>query len=351
MAKKKIGLALAGGGAKGAYQVGVYKAMLDSRIKISGVVGTSIGAFNAAMIAANDIDKLEYFWTHDDIGKLMGFLESMDIDKKNYSAHIKQISIPITSIIANKGLTMEPLKNRITEIIDEKSLRESDIDFGLVTFRVKDKKRIYLFKDEIKENKISEYVAASCYLPVFHYKKLEEDSYYLDGGFVDNLPYNMLDKQGYSKIYAVNLRSIGLIQKNKVDSEVVIIKPSRPLGHLLNTNRYKIKENIKLGYYDGLKVFKNLDGNKYLFSRKPDWIYDFLVRKISVSLKSRAQVYFLTRNNKDLVLNSIEYVLRKEGKKYYNIYNPLKEIRRIKKIKSSKKYSLPYLFIKKLKMF
>ena len=42
-----IGLALAGGGVRGAYQIGVYLALKKSHIKIDGFVGTSIGAFNA----------------------------------------------------------------------------------------------------------------------------------------------------------------------------------------------------------------------------------------------------------------------------------------------------------------
>lgn len=351
MAKKKIGLALAGGGVKGAYQVGVYKALLDSKVKISGVVGTSIGSFNAAMIASEDIDKLEYFWTHEDFGKLLGFLENIDIAKKNYTNYIKEITVPFKSMIANKGFPMEGLKNRVGEIINEKHLRDSDIEFGLATYRLKDKKKLYVFKEDIAKGKVADYIAASCYLPLFHYQKLEEDSYYLDGGFWDNIPYNMFENKGYDLIYAIELKSIGIVNKNITDAQIISIKPTRPLGHMLNTNKYKIKENITLGYFDGIKVFKNLDGYKYIFKNKPKWMYDFLLRKLSKKNLKRAQVYFLTRNNKELVLKSIEYILRKEGKKYYNIYNPFKEIKRIKKIKDYKKNSVPYMVIKNLKIF
>ena len=47
-----IGLVLSGGGVKGAYQVGSYFAFKKCHIKIDGIVGCSIGSFNAAMIAA-----------------------------------------------------------------------------------------------------------------------------------------------------------------------------------------------------------------------------------------------------------------------------------------------------------
>ena len=48
----KVGLALAGGGVRGAYQIGVYQALKKQHIRIDGFVGTSIGSFNAAMLAS-----------------------------------------------------------------------------------------------------------------------------------------------------------------------------------------------------------------------------------------------------------------------------------------------------------
>ncbi|HMM69555.1 MAG TPA: patatin-like phospholipase family protein, partial [Gudongella oleilytica] len=50
------GLVLEGGGAKGSYHVGVYKALLEEGIPIGGVAGTSIGALNGAMIVQGDFE-------------------------------------------------------------------------------------------------------------------------------------------------------------------------------------------------------------------------------------------------------------------------------------------------------
>jgi NTE family protein len=54
-----IGFALEGGGAKGAYQVGAYKALIENHIKPSIIAGTSIGSLNAAMMAQGDYKKLK----------------------------------------------------------------------------------------------------------------------------------------------------------------------------------------------------------------------------------------------------------------------------------------------------
>ena len=47
---KTYGLALEGGGAKGAYQIGAWKALREAGIRFSAVSGTSVGALNGAMI-------------------------------------------------------------------------------------------------------------------------------------------------------------------------------------------------------------------------------------------------------------------------------------------------------------
>src|SRR3954471_23273030 len=64
----QVVLVLQGGGALGAYQVGVYEALHDAGIEPDWVIGTSIGAINAALICGNApadrMDKLNAFWRH-----------------------------------------------------------------------------------------------------------------------------------------------------------------------------------------------------------------------------------------------------------------------------------------------
>ena len=64
-------LVLQGGGALGAYQAGVYQALVESGINPDWVIGTSIGAINAAVIAGNKpqdrLARLQEFW--EQVGK------------------------------------------------------------------------------------------------------------------------------------------------------------------------------------------------------------------------------------------------------------------------------------------
>src|SRR5260370_33690926 len=62
----QVVLVLQGGGALGAYQGGVYEALHEAKIEPDWIIGTSIGAINASIIAGNAIehrlDRLREFW-------------------------------------------------------------------------------------------------------------------------------------------------------------------------------------------------------------------------------------------------------------------------------------------------
>lgn len=72
MSKKKVGLALAGGGGKGAYQIGVWEALRETGLEkyITSVSGTSVGGINAVLFAQGDLEKAIKVWdniSHDKI--------------------------------------------------------------------------------------------------------------------------------------------------------------------------------------------------------------------------------------------------------------------------------------------
>ena len=298
-----IGLVLAGGGVKGAYQVGSYFAFKKCGIKIDGVVGTSIGSFNAAMIVSGKEDELYHFWKNVDVGELLNF-NSKYTDSVNNKEKFKELIYGIeqlTIIVKNKGISNNNLRNILKDMIDEEKIRNSYMDYGLVTIRVNDLKPLYLFKEEMQKGKIPEYILASCNLPVFKTEKLIDDKYYIDGGFYDNNPVNMLLNKGYNKIYSIEIQGLGLKQKIKDNSKVIKITPSRHLGSTLNVNKNKINENIKLGYYDTLKILKNYDGYNYIFKKHSKLLYNTLSRHVNKDLYKRVKKYFKAKDNKELI--------------------------------------------------
>ena len=347
------GLVLAGGGVKGSYQIGSYLAFKKCGIKIDGVVGTSIGSFNAALIVEGKEEELYNFWKNADIGEILGFNKKY-VDSVNSKDKFKELIYGIeqmTIVVKNKGIDSSNMKNILAKMLDEELLMNSKMDYGLVTVSVSDLKPLYLFKKDMKKGHIAEYILASCNLPVFKSQKLIDDKYYIDGGFYDNNPVNMLLNKGYDKVYSVEVQGIGFKQKIKKEdkNKVISITPSRHLGSTLNVNKRKINENIKLGYYDTLKILKNYDGYNFIFKNHSNMLYNILARKVDKDLYKKCKRYFRAKDNKELIIKALEYTLMKEEQTYFNVYNILKQIKYVKK--NGKNNHFVYDFVKSLRIF
>lgn len=348
-----VGLVLEGGGVKGSYQIGSYLAFKKCGIKIDGIVGTSIGSFNGAMIASGKDKELYEFWKNIDIGYILGlnenYVKSVN-DKKLFKEFIYGL-VQTKEIIENKGISPDKMKKTLDIILDEKKLRKSNMDYGLVTVKLKSVKNIkplYLFKEDMEEGKVSEYILASCNLPVFKKTKLIDGEYYVDGGFYDNSPIKMLIDKGYNKIYVVNIQGIGIYKKKKKDinTEIINIVPSRYLGGTLNVDKEKINDNIKLGYYDTLKLLKNYDGFNFIFKKRLNMLYNMNAKRVNDDLLKRVKKFFGVESNKEAIIKSLEYVMVKEGITYYDIYSIRFVIKWIKN--NTNKKHFVYQFIKSL---
>lgn len=347
-----IGLALEGGGVRGSYQAGVYAAMHECGIKINGVCGTSIGSLNASIIAAGKGETLASIWRSLNMGEVFGFSKKFieaSINKKLKISNAEIFTKEIIRIILQKGIELEGLKAVIDKHLDVDALFGSDIDFGLVTVRLKDFKPVYLWKKDMVRNKIKDYVIASSCLPLFKMEPLIDNHYYLDGGFRDLSPVNMMIEKGYDTIYLVKIHGIGITRKYDKSKNVIVIESKRGLGGVLDLDHTRIEENIKMGYYDAIRVLKHLDGKKYVFKVKSEKYYEFLNRKVPKRLQKRIKIFFKARNTKEATIRALEYIMEHEHINYYEIYKPTKILRKLKNIKHKNHFI--YDYISKLKYF
>ncbi len=329
-----VGIALEGGGAKGAYQTGAYIALINNGVKPNMIAGTSIGSINAALMIQGDLNKLINLWI-DTTTDILG-IDSQLVNKiktKNITFDDIKLGVDnVKKILKNKGIDTTELLKIIEDNIDEAELRKSKIKFGLVTVKVKGFTPLELTIDDIPEGKVSEYILASCYLPIFSFKKIIDDNYYLDGGFYNNLPISFLEKQGCTKIYAIRISGIGFEKTIEYDhTEVIEIKPKKNLGSTIIFDRETSIKYMKLGYYDTLKVIKNLDGDNYYFNKKSDKYYNKLIKKINPEIISRLKRRFRTKDIKTLVIRTIEHLFKKSDYNQLKLYNIKKEIRYMRK--------------------
>ncbi|EOA7449305.1 patatin-like phospholipase family protein, partial [Escherichia coli] len=113
----KTGLVLSGGGAVGAYQAGVVKALAECGTQISMVSGASIGAFNGAIIAASpDLSeaavRLEALWDH------LGNNQVLSVNRSVYFSLLKKLlqAMNLCQIPGRAGALLTTLLRHISII-------------------------------------------------------------------------------------------------------------------------------------------------------------------------------------------------------------------------------------------
>ncbi len=266
------GLVLEGGGGKGAYQIGVWKALRELNIEIKAVTGTSVGALNGAFIAADLYEEAYTLWENiapDQVVKTDNEAFKEIITGKFNISNIEKYLNLSADLWKNKGLDTDPLRQLLESNLDEEKIRNSKIDFGLVTVSITDREPVEIFLEDIPQGKLIDYIMASALFPTF--KSLEIDGKkFIDGGFYDNLPINLLSRKNIDQIIAVEMNSVGLRQAVKDKNlDITYISPSGDIGTTLHFDASLSQNNIKMGYLDTLKVFGKCSGYKYFIEDAP----------------------------------------------------------------------------------
>ena len=289
------GLVLEGGGAKGAYQVGAIKALVEMGYEFSAIAGTSIGAINGAFVASGQLDFIYSIWDEGEINRVINtdkevLQKILDFDFRGQN--ISRIFDYIIKIINNGGLDISPLRQLLNENIDEDALRKSPIDFGLVTVSFSDFHPLEVFIDEIPEGKLIDYLIASASLPIFKLKKIDGKSY-LDGGFYNNIPITLMTRKKIKDIIVIETEGMGRRRKVKEDDlNIIRIIPSRKIARTIEVDPAIMKRNVKLGYLDAKRVVQGLKSKKYCIENNLDEL-DFLKEIKNLDDKKLEEIFEL----------------------------------------------------------
>lgn len=271
---KTYAIALEGGGAKGAYEVGVWQALEEAGIKYNAVSGTSVGALNGAMMVMRDLEGAVRAWKDirlSDVIDLEGDQEENLHKVLNGEVDLRDIQelIPqALDIIRNRGLDVAPLRAWVHEVADEKKIKESDVEFFVSTVSLTDKKGLEVKVNDLPEDEICDMLLASAYHPSFRLEKLG-GKYYADGGFVDTLPLHVLVENGYKDIIAVRIPGHGIERRFRIpeDVNITLISTNSDLGGVLNFDAEQSRRDMLIGYLDAKRVLYGLYGEKYYIER------------------------------------------------------------------------------------
>lgn len=284
---KRYAIALEGGGARGGYEVGAWKALEEAGVRYDAVSGSSVGALNGALMAMHDLENAERLW------KNIRFSQVMNVDDERMErvmkgevrglSELRTVLKRAGEIVRDGGFDVEPLRKLLEEVIDEKKVRSSDVNFYIVTYSITDHKELDLDAKALPEGELHDMLLASAYFPAFKHEKLGGKRY-TDGGVQDVVPIDSLVSRGYKDLIVIRIYGVGVEKRVKIpkDVSVTTIAPYAELGPVLNFSGEQSAENLKLGYFDAKRVLYGLYGKTYYIDRTltEDEAYELLAELI-----------------------------------------------------------------------
>ncbi|GLC77988.1 patatin-like phospholipase family protein [Lacrimispora brassicae] len=267
---REYGLVLEGGGAKGAYQIGAWKALREAGVKIKGVAGVSVGSLNGALICMDDLERAEEIWKNMEYSQVMAVNDETikALKERDFkSLNLQELISSGFQILKDGGFDITPLKNLIEEVVgDEEKIINSDRELYAVTYSVSDRKELAVDIRRGEAGAIKDMLLASAYFLAFKNEKLGGKRY-MDGGGVNNVPINVLLDHGYEDIIVIRIYGLGLDKERVTEIpegiRVYHIAPRQDLGGILEFDKKKTRKNMTLGYFDAKRFLYGLFGRIY----------------------------------------------------------------------------------------
>lgn len=267
---QEIGLVLSGGGGKGAYEVGVWKAMQEYGIaqKVTVISGSSVGGLNAALFSMKELPEIESIWR--DIVP-----NSLQVDEDGNEVLISQSGLK--TIIDT--LPLETITSSSFPLVNVTSVRKKLTLFKSVTKLLNlidigdNAHRFWInYEDDIEERE-KLLLATSAFPFLTDPIRLKDGYEYQDGGNEivggDNTPIDGIVKSGYTNIDNVDTIYVVYLKQNprrvKITDydtfNIVEIIPSVDLSGLVdgtcNFTSERINLLINIGYQDTVNLFKS----------------------------------------------------------------------------------------------
>ncbi len=268
--EREYGLVLEGGGAKGAYQIGAWKALREAGVKIKGVAGASVGSLNGALICMDDLERAEEIWKNIDYSQVMSVTnETMEaLKKKDFkSLNLQELIARGFQLVKEGGFDITPLRNLIADVVgDEEKIVNSDRELYSVTYSVSDRKELVVDLKKGEMGTVKDMLLASAYFLAFKNEKLGGKRY-MDGGGFNNVPLDVLIDHGYEDIIVIRIYGWGFDKERVVKIpdgiKVYHIAPRQDLGGILEFDKKQARKNLTLGYYDAKRFLYDLAGRIY----------------------------------------------------------------------------------------
>ncbi|MBO4626777.1 MAG: patatin-like phospholipase family protein [Lachnospiraceae bacterium] len=259
MEQRDFGLVFGGGGGKGSYQIGVWKALrflkMDSWIKT--IASDSIGTLNAVMFLNGDYQKAEDAWYN------IRPIQFLDITPDGVCSREGLIKI-LKELVDLKKVSESPIKTYTTlaklspatesyQVIQRLfSARDDDLDI----------EGEYVPLNGKSPDELIQLLLAATSMPIVYDPVTINGVQYRDGGIYDNLPLRPLIEDDVKNLILVSLNpsyEYDIMCASRADT-IILITPSQEIGALLTGTLDFDGRNsayrLNLGFYDTLRAFE-----------------------------------------------------------------------------------------------
>ncbi|MCL6580789.1 MAG: patatin-like phospholipase family protein [Firmicutes bacterium] len=176
--RKKVGLALGGGVAKGLAHIGVVKALLELGVPIDCVAGTSAGSLVGALVASA--------------------MSPTEMEALARSTRWRDIARPVVPRLGL--LDAQRLEQLLVSVLGDRRIEDLPLPFAAVATDLETGKKVVL-----REGPIAPAVRASCAMPGIFVPVTLQGRLLVDGGVVDNVPVGAARQLGADYVIAVDL--------------------------------------------------------------------------------------------------------------------------------------------------
>ena len=270
-----LGLVFAGGGGKGAYQIGVWRYLREVGLdrSVSAVSGTSVGALNAALFASGDFERAERIWRNIQpelilsppsysVAEVTAWMAESGITAASGDRALPSAAALAPAMESALGgslpFSREGLLWLMREGVDFDAIRRAPIPCYATCLTVPGLElRRFDLRQYPAEDARTLLLATSAIPLVFENVEFEGERY-CDGGvpFVgDNIPVEPVASLGVPYILVVNLSQEAILQRERFpDVKLIEITPHEDLGNLvtgtLDFTPDGAARRIELGYED-----------------------------------------------------------------------------------------------------
>jgi NTE family protein len=253
---------LGGGGLLGAVEVGMLRALLEAGINADLVLGTSVGALNGALYAADPGEGV--------VERLVALWRSAAETREVYGdGAVRQVSRAVRT--GTHLHSSRPLRKRLVQELGDRSFAELKIPFQCCAANIERASEHWF-----TEGRVVDAVMASAAVPGLLRPAVVDGEHYLDGGIVNSIPVGRAVECGARRIYVLQVGrvdrpltpprkpwqvarvSFEIARRHRFNREMAALPPD-VTAHVLPTGGGSAKDDRLLSYRDFSAVVRRID--------------------------------------------------------------------------------------------